>query len=958
MHGRAQILLDKPHSNFSFTMVGDQPYAYAGMRDFNAMRRPPQTTVHMAWQRRWQDALVYPAAATGFSWDEARSNFRWEGQFWIYERAYLSNTGSPTQRWNMRREFSSAPTTSRQIYFSAADARFHMKGAQEAWLEVGNIVSGQKDLEFRWWDTKKDGYLDTVEVYRGNNTVPSRVAHFDPRTSPAPLIAGVLATTYNNKVLPESIATDTAVIARLKFITRDATADKYEQAAAEADSLERRRYCLDIARELLYLRVRDLILAQETALPYPSGVFGEKHFRDPAPGDAASGYTLGDTMQFWSCARLLHKLDEEYSSGNFEQFSSTLTHYFIQIRVSMFRQIRQLGFAALVGLSVHTGAQTPAKPDASGFQLLARYRALGGLMATTVAPGPTPGSERLYGSYLYADNTLDVIAVDPATGKADVFHNPVAGEYGARNIAVGPDGDVYLGTLPHAHFLRVDRHNHRMIDLGRPSAAEEYIWDVAFGADHRLYGVTYPGCRLVRYDPATHKLEDLGKMDPTEKYGRWIVAGHDGFMYIGIGTAKANLAVFDTKTGELREVLPQDAQVVGTPKPYIGIDGNAYATLNDRLFQIDGFHLRELSLSSDVIEVNPDTLKDGRVLDLSEGTGTLTITQPNTHATTKLQISYEGEDLQIFRVRFGLDDVLYGSSILPIHFLKVDMGLHRVDQLGSLGGGEVYSFLPHGDRLLMGAYSGLAPLMSYIPGRPVKPAATGNPILVDYAGSDHAWRPQAMIDGPDGRVYVGATAGYGQLESPLLSWTGNPGSIQLHGDIVRDQSVVSLAVWKRFVVGGTTTTGGGGSHPTQTDARIFLWDTKIQSKNFDMVPVPCADLITDLVTAKTGLIYGIAVSDGSHTLFTFDPHTRTILARQALPFHSVIYNGIGLLPDGTIVGLAEEGIFSIDEATHSAKLTAASPVKITGGFDIRAGAIYFVSNSEVYRYRKEARLAH
>jgi hypothetical protein len=624
----------------------------------------------------------------------------------------------------------------------------------------------------------------------------------------------------------------------------------------------------------------------------------------------------------------------------------------------MLKRISRYRFATLLCLGILACAQAPGTQDHSEFELLGNYRALGGLVASTVAPGPTANSERLYASYLYADNTLDVVAMNPANGETEVFRNPVPGEYGARNIAVGPDGDVYLGTLPHAHFLRVDRHNHWLVDLGRPSPSEQYIWDVAFGADHRLYGVTYPGCRLVRYDPATHKLEDLGKLDPLEKYGRWIVAGKDGYLYIGLGTAKANIAVFDTRTGEFREVLPRDAQVVGVPKPYIGVDGKAYATLNDRLFQLDGFDIRELPPSAAAKPVNPDTLQDGRTLDLSEDGGVLTITQPKTHAQTRVKIFYQGEDLQVFRICFGPDGVLYGSSILPIHFLKVDLADHQVEKIGDLGGGEIYSFLPRDGHLLMGAYSGLAPLMSYMPEHPFRPAPDGNPALVNYPVLDHAWRPQAMIEGPDGLVYVGATAGYGQLEGPLLSWNGSAGSIQLHTGLVHDQSVVSLAVWKQFVVGGTTTTGGGGSHPTQTDARLILWNTQTHAKDFELIPVSGADFITDLITAGNGIIYGIAGSHGAQTLFTFDPGTRTIISRQSLPFHDVVYNSIGLLPDKTIVGLAREGIFTIDETTHQARLIATSPVKITGGFDLRDGAVYFISNSKVYRYRKAGQRVH
>ena len=259
-------------------------------------------------------------------------------------------------------------------------------------------------------------------------------------------------------------------------------------------------------------------------------------------------------------------------------------------------------------ITVALGAASAFAQQSGGFELLGNYRALGGQMATTVAPGPTKGSERLYASFLYAENTLDVVAIDPATGKTEVFHNAAPGEYGARNIAVGPDGDVYLGSLPHAHFLRVNRQTHRMEDLGRPSPTEEYIWDVAFGADKRLYGATYPGCRLVRYDPVTHKSEDLGKMDATEKYGRWIVATKDGFVYAAVGTTRANIYAYDTRSGSGREILPADARIVGTPKPFIGTDGRAYATLDKRAFAFDGFTAKEVPMASLPVAHNPNVL--------------------------------------------------------------------------------------------------------------------------------------------------------------------------------------------------------------------------------------------------------------------------------------------------------------------------------------------------------------
>ena len=309
--------LDKPHSNFSFTTVGDAFYQFAEMQDFDASRRPPQTTVHMRWSQRWSAAMTYPASATGFTWDEARTNFRWEGQFWIYEREYLSNTGSPTQRWNMRREYTSRPSTSRMVYFSAADQRLHMQGAQEAWLEAGHIISDAKDLEFRWWDSDGDGVLDTVEVFRGEAAEPSRVAHFKARATEMPLEVPKLVRLYNDTMIPKAIRDDESLIKSMQLLVNDPDASKYEDAAGKSDYPERRRYCLDIARELLYLRVRDLLTADEKRNAYTSAMPDQKRFRDPARGSKDTGYTLGDTLHYWNAVRLLHGMDAAYADGNF-----------------------------------------------------------------------------------------------------------------------------------------------------------------------------------------------------------------------------------------------------------------------------------------------------------------------------------------------------------------------------------------------------------------------------------------------------------------------------------------------------------------------------------------------------------------------------------------------------------------------------------------------------------------
>lgn len=612
----------------------------------------------------------------------------------------------------------------------------------------------------------------------------------------------------------------------------------------------------------------------------------------------------------------------------------------------MNRLVKVAAFGAALGASAIGFAQAQAS---GGFEHVASYRSLGGLVASAIAPGPTQRSQRVYASYLYDDITFDVIAIDPHDGSAQVFHNPVPGEFGARNLAVAPDGGVYFGTLPTAHFMRIDWKTHRIVDLGRPSPSEEYIWDTAFGPDGRLYGVTYPQCRLVRYDPANGKLADLGRMDPTEKYGRWVVNGHDGYMYMGIGTAKANVAVYDTRSGLMREVLPRDAQIANTAETWLGADGKVYASVGKRLFALSGFTIHEIDTKQQVARTDEDKLRDGTTVSLASD-GMLLLRDPKTGRETSLRIGYKGGPLQIFRIALGPNGSLYGSAILPARLVRVDMAAKKVDDIGLLGGGELYSLLAHHGRIAMGAYAGLSPLMSYDPAQPFHPAADGNPSFASFEGADEHWRPQAMIEAPDGLLYVGGTAGYGQLEGPLVVWDGSSPQATAYANLIHDQSVISLTVWKRQIVGGTTTEGGGGSHPTEKDARVFFWDAAEHKLLWSIAPVPGASLVTDLIASQSGLVYGVAVQNKTNSLFAIDPKRHAVVSTQVLPFHSVPYNGVLTDSHDAIWGLGDSGIFRIDDRSRRAILVAHSPVPITAGLALQEHKLYFVSSSEVYCY--------
>jgi hypothetical protein len=112
----------------------------------------------------------------------------------------------------------------------------------------------------------------------------------------------------------------------LKGLVQDPRATRYEQEAGKTAAAERARYCLEIALALDYLKLRDVLLAEEAANPYATGKVDEKRIRDPKPeGEKNGDYSLGDSVAYWNVARELHQMDALYANGRLKELRAMLT---------------------------------------------------------------------------------------------------------------------------------------------------------------------------------------------------------------------------------------------------------------------------------------------------------------------------------------------------------------------------------------------------------------------------------------------------------------------------------------------------------------------------------------------------------------------------------------------------------------------------------------------------------
>jgi len=317
--------------DMGFTLVGKAPYEYPDMRYSNPRRRHPKTFVRIDHAKGLEMADNYPADQTGFSWDEwgesslgdgARPVY--EGVFWIYERHILYNTGGPSRKWNIRREFDKNPSDKRKLYYSEVDKRIHLFGAADGWIEIGHVFGSEKIGEIRFFDTNNDGYLDRWEFDLNNDGRPERIATVaDPKARHLPFDYTSLSQFYSKEVLPTAIRETQDLIAVMKkYATlEDERALRLEELVGQTDLPERKRLFLDIVREYYYQALVNRLYTISAAAPYAkvSRSGGEGHTFTRNEGFA--------TEKWWQLTSNISLMDQNYNAGNYSTVATYLKQF-------------------------------------------------------------------------------------------------------------------------------------------------------------------------------------------------------------------------------------------------------------------------------------------------------------------------------------------------------------------------------------------------------------------------------------------------------------------------------------------------------------------------------------------------------------------------------------------------------------------------------------------------------
>jgi streptogramin lyase len=451
------------------------------------------------------------------------------------------------------------------------------------------------------------------------------------------------------------------------------------------------------------------------------------------------------------------------------------------------------------------------------------------------------GGESLYFNFNQLSGLLFLVQVNPETGEARQFNAPQGP--GAWAFIAGADQKIYLGTWDGALILRFDpaQPDKGLQVVGKPSTTEDYLWQFDTSKDGKLYACTYPNAKLVRFDPATEAMEDLGRMHATEMYARSVAVGPNGKVYLGIGTEKGDLVVYDPSTRKHRSILPEGLKgekgwsTVGVSRR---ADGQVYAEFGPNLMRLD-------DETATIVERGPERLplkfKNGREV-VAYGRGTFSIKELASEKVVERTFKYEGAGDHIFMVGLGPSNCVYGSTAMPLEVFRHDPGTGRSEHLGAMPGGEVYSMIEHQQKLFLCYYGG-AIMNLYDPAKNFwKFGSTPdcNPVSFGGIGDGHL-RPRAMIRGPGKLIYIGSEPPYGQLGGALAAWDPEQNrTVENYRNLVTNQSIASLAWESRsgLIFGGSGNYGGGGTRPVEKEAKFFAFDPKRKDKVFECSLVP------------------------------------------------------------------------------------------------------------------------
>ncbi|WP_309122188.1 OmpL47-type beta-barrel domain-containing protein [Paenibacillus sp.] len=609
------------------------------------------------------------------------------------------------------------------------------------------------------------------------------------------------------------------------------------------------------------------------------------------------------------------------------------------------------------------------------------------------------GKHVIYSVFKGRDEVPTVFAVMDALTRDVLRTYPLPGVESAWGVKAATDGRVYIGTHYDGRLYRYTPGTLEFENLGR-FGTETHVFSMTAGPDGKMYAGTYPSGKLYVFDPATEDIVDLGVVEAGQRYVRSLAydaerdalyAGAGGtlsriYKYSPDGTRKEILGGlipgggdtyafpygmdFDEdrlfvkfSNGDLLVVKPDDTIDYYDPNgmdihsgqvaPIPGQPGRALFTLGGQLYAYDS-----ATQSSTLIKQLESTtnFQDGEFIDLGSpdwpgltfvgmgSYGHVIYYNLETGHAEVAPANYGGAPILIQSIHAGPDNKMYVAGYMS-GFASYDPATGEVSESNPLG--QIESSVVRGGKLILGAYAG-ARILEYDPALPFSKTNPRELFNLRGQGQD---RPFAMAYDPaNDRLAVGTVPNTTSLQGALATYDFATGELNVYENIVPNQSVISLTFKDGLLYAGTTVYGGlGTSGPTETNAKLFVFDPATKRKVFETIPATGRKGVTGLTVGPDGNVWGVA----EDYIFKLNPDTRRFDYRAAKLRRygsSTTWAWAFLHPgeDGNLYGTSRGQFFMVKPETNEYVLLDGSK----GNYLNRDafGSFYFSDSSELWKY--------
>ncbi|NQX60147.1 hypothetical protein [Paenibacillus qinlingensis] len=568
-------------------------------------------------------------------------------------------------------------------------------------------------------------------------------------------------------------------------------------------------------------------------------------------------------------------------------------------------------------------------------------------MAKTVMIDPLDGREKLVLSNFVAGGTGSLILVDTKSHAYEVI--PLPGDEGAWGLVNWFDQKLIVGTCPnHAYLHCLDLQTREWAPpLSDPD--EKYFWDLTLGSDGNVYGGSWPGCRLLRYDPITHELHNLGRVsdNPANHYSRPVYGGLPGTIFVAGGFSESFLMAYDMQKGEFQSVDAPGYTVREANSSFICLEKGT-----ERLWYDAASFQRIPDLDPACLRINEITLPNGQscsVIALANGRyagvrGQDYFILEGLSDVPELQrIPSDPTPTRIFTLMTDANGQVWGSSGFGQTIFRYDSVRDEAWNSATVcnAGGEVYGMVTVGERLYLSAYVGGDHLI-YNPEQPWDQLNNRNPRMLTAASPAYIRPEGRSVLGPDGGVWTGWSAKYGQYGGAISRIDPDTQDVHIWPEPLNNgQQICGLAADDHYVY--LTTNGGASGLPSREVACGFgVWKPGVGI-------VHQTAFVEDEQTGNAiaaGKLY-VFIQAGT-SLHLFDPNTMAFV--QRIPTTepcSWLLQGT----EGTMIAFIGNEAVWFDE--HSTQIVRKEqlPGRVRAAARASTGELYFAVGDTLYSFR-------